>query len=209
MLPIFAPKPVSMFDFSIGLNLGFWVPLLAILCSAGVFGAGSYFFMAMPAEVMEKYGYSSPASTPMWATLVSFMRVLGTVGVNLTLIFLFFLYEAFSHGWVSKWSLFVCLMFNGGILAAAAYRVYAEDVKSTNNSDASVTASKKNVMLFGGLSGLIVLGFFFEWLWGPTEGNYVNDALHGLPDDLSFSKELSLMRTSTARFLKQTVLGHS
>jgi len=189
-------------------HFGFWVPVIAILASAGVFGAFAYGMIAVPAQVLEKYGYSNPSSGPMWATLVSYMRVLGTVAINLALIFLYFLYQAFSHGWVSKLSLLVVLMFNGGILAAAVYRVYVEELKSANNSDLSVAANKKNVMLFGGLTGLVLLGFLLQWVWGPSDGNYVNDAVHGLPDDLTFRQELSMLRTSTARFLKQKVLGH-
>jgi len=193
-----------MFSWIPSVDLGFWMPSLAILSCAGVFGSFAYMTIVKPAEFLQRYGYNNIATSAgnVWPLLVSYMRITGTLAVNITLIFLYFLYEAVHYGWVPLYSMFICLLFVCGISGAAAYRIYVEDPKSKNNSDISVAAQQKNLAVFGSLAGFLVLAMFFKWLWSGPDGDYVVDSYHGLPDELQFLKK------SASRFLKQHFIGH-
>lgn len=176
---------------------------MALLASIGVYGGFAGMMLAKPAEVQEKIGEKSATSSPSWATMVAGMRVMAACFVNVCLLLVVFFIEGCMSGGFSNWSLFVAFAFALGGFAVAAYRIFVEDVKSTNNSEASVEASKKGLAVSGTLAGLCLLGFFFRWLWGPKNTGFVNDDLHGLPDELAF------IRKSTGQFLKQHFLGHA
>lgn len=185
------------------LDLGFWVPSVALFASAGVFGGFAGMLMFKPSELLEKYGYSNFTSANIWAPMVSFMRVLGAVAACVSLLLLEFLGRAlFVTGHVALYSSLVALMFVLAGFLPNCYRLFLEDPKSANNSETSVQSAKTNVMIFGSLTALLLLGFFFSWVWGPSNAGYVIDDYKGLPE------ELSMVRRATSRFLKQHILGH-
>jgi len=183
-------------------DMGFWMPGIAISACTAVMAGGSYLMVAKPADALEKCGYSNATGGATWALLVAAMRHMASFLITFAGIFLYFLVQGFKTGHFSLYHILFCLLIVGMVSLSSAYRAYLESPNSKDNSDTSVAASKKNLMLFGTLSGLLVLAIYFQWLWSGST-NYVTDDYHGLPDELTFVKK------SAARFLKQHVLGNS
>lgn len=182
-------RSTGVFEMSLpSVNLGYWMPLLAVVAHIGVYAyfAGNLFLR--PKELLESYGFKGIADAPFWAVLVNMGRVVAVQISVITGMFVYFLIGALNHGWFSSTSIFLPFLFSSAILAQSAYRAFAEDPKSKNNSADSVAAQKKDMLVFGVLVILCLLGGLCNYLFAPADG-YITDAYHGLPEELSLARE--------------------
>lgn len=186
----------------ITLDLGYWTSVAALGGSALTYGGLAYYMLRKPADLLESAGQKASPSSPLWATVVSNMRITGVLAVNLCVFLSYYLLHTFLHGRVAESGLLVAFLFNASICLAASYRAYYEDAKSEDNDEDSTNTSKKIGNLFGTLTALVCLAWFFNWLWSGHDGNYVVDDLHGLPDDLA------LVKKATGKFIKQHFMGY-
>lgn len=174
----------------------FWIGLAAIVGCVAVNLGWAYKVTQQPMEVLTKYGYPQANKDSAWAVLIIAYRYVAAYKVMVSAFGLYFWYVTSMR--YSVWFLF-CM--EAPIAAITLWRAYKEDEKNGMMSKVSKENSKDMLKTIGGQVGLLAFAGTFLWFEFYNGTNYVKDAKHGLPEELTMmlSETVGVVRN---RFLK-------
>lgn len=157
-----------------------WVGTVALVCCSLFTCQAVQKAVQKPAELLAEFGYGQANKDSSWAVLVQVLRYVAGYMV-MTNVFALYYWYSINMAYAIK---FMFLM-EIGIVAALAYRAFAEDEKNGLCTKVSKENAKKNLKVYGAKAGALAVAGTFLWLelWNGT--NYTKDAKHGLPEELT------------------------
>jgi len=170
----------DLFYYWPAIQWDFWIGLAAIAGTAAYNCAFAYKMCYQPTEMLSTLGYGQASKDSSWAVLVMMLRWVSTYKLLIAAFGVYYWYAVSMR--YSVWFLF-CM--EAPSLALHAWRAFKEDEKNGMMSKMSKENSKQSLKTIGAQVGALAVAGTFLWFEFYNGTNYVKDAKHGLPEELT------------------------
>lgn len=171
---------IDLFYYWPAIQWDFWVGLVAIVGTVCLNCGFAYKISFQLPDVLSQWGYGQASKDSSWAVLVTMARWASCYKF-MTAVFALYYWYVISMRY-SVWFLFC---FETPFVACLLYTAFQEDEKNGLCSKASKENAKTSLKIYGTQATALLVAGTFLWLEVYNGTNYVKDAKHGLPEELT------------------------
>ncbi|CAD7926473.1 unnamed protein product [Amoebophrya sp. A25] len=159
----------------------------SVAASIGMSGFFAYRMWQTPEEYLTSFGFKDTDKESLFPVVVNSLRMYAVASAFKALVAFYLLVLSCANPGLWATTVTFVLLWNLASMIAPAFRFY-EDPKSPRNNAASIAAAEQFLKTVAPVAIALVFAEFMLWWYSEAGTNYVHDALHGLPEDLTFVK---------------------